>query len=194
MGGAPPGGAPPPGGSRPPGDPQSPAGPRSPAGPAPPPGAGQPPGGYAPPPYGQPGYGGQGWQQPGAPEPGNGPAVAALVLGIVSLALLLVTAGLSTIVSLGCAIPAIFLGRTGRQRVDEGQTRKHRGLAQAGFIMGIVGTILSVLSTVFWVLLIALSEDFQDDFEREFNNQSLERTSTAVLAHAVAATARTLLG
>ena len=61
--------------------------------------------------------------------------------------------------------------------------------------MGIVGTILSVLATVFWVLLIVLSEDFQNDLDRELNNQSLERTSAAVLAaHAAAPLVRLLLG
>ena len=143
------------------------------------------------------GYGGQGWPQPGTQEPGNGSAVAALVLGIVALALLLVTFGLSTIVSLGCAIPAIFLGRKGRGLVDRGETRKHRGLAQAGLIMGIVGTILSVLATVFWILLAVLSDDFQDSFEQEFeqNNQSLDQSSAMMLAvRVVVPAARLLLG
>jgi hypothetical protein len=131
-------------------------------------------------------------------EPGNGSAVAALVLGIVSLALLLLSAGFSTIVSLGCAIPAIFLGRKGRRQVDDGHTRKHRGLAQAGFIMGIVGTILSVLATVFWVLIIALSEEFQQSFEQELeqnSNQNLEQSSAGLLAiRVLAPAARLLLG
>jgi hypothetical protein len=116
------------------------------------------------------------------------------VLGIVSLALLLLSAGFSTIISLGCAIPAIFLGRKGRRMVDEGQTRKHRGLAQAGFIMGIVGTALSVLATVFWVLIIVLSEDFQEGFDEGFD-QSLDQSSGGLLALRVAASAtRFLLG
>jgi hypothetical protein len=60
--------------------------------------------------------------------------------------------------------------------------------------MGIVGTILSVLATVFWVLIIVLSEDFQNDLDRELNNQSLERTSAVLLAaQAAAATVRFLL-
>jgi hypothetical protein len=124
--------------------------------------------------------------------------VAALVLGIVSLALLLVSAGFSSIVSLACAIPAILLGRKGRGLVDAGRTRKHRGLAQAGFIMGIVGTILSILATVFWVLIIVLSEEFQQSFERELeqnSNQNLEQSSAWLLAiRLVAPAARLLLG
>jgi hypothetical protein len=38
--------------------------------------------------------------------------------------------------------------------VDEGKTRKHRGLAQAGFIVGIISLILSVMATVAWVIAI----------------------------------------
>lgn len=195
-----PAGQSPPAGPEPPGKSDSPAAPQSPVAPQgtppgaspPPPYASHPPG-YAPPPYAQQGDGAPG-SRPGQPEPGNGPAVAALVLGIVSLALLLVTFGASSIVSLACAVPAIFLGRKGRRLVDDGQTRKHRGLAQAGFIMGIVGTVLSVLATTFWVLIV-LSDEFQESFEEELDNQNFDQSAAGVLAVRVAVPlARLLLG
>jgi len=145
--------------------------------PQPPPQAWQQPYGYGPPPgYGYPPP--QGWQQqpPGYPawgpppprEPDNNPAVAGFVLSLVGGGLLFFFAGLSTIVSLGLSIAGIVYSRKGRARVDDGETPKHRGLAQAGFIVGIVATVLSLLATIFWILffvLLATDEDFRRDLE-----------------------------
>lgn len=106
-----------------------------------------------------------------------------------SLALLVVTVGFSSIISLGCAVAAIPLGRKGKRLVEGGHTRRHRGLAQAGFVMGIVGVVLSILATVFWTLVV-LSDEFQEGLEEGF-----ESTSSGMVAVRVAVTvARGLLG
>jgi hypothetical protein len=169
----------------------------------PPPGQGQggglPPGqGYAPPPPGQPyypppppGYGQQpppgyppshqaypppwGYAQPPAPD--NGQAVAGFVFSIVSLGLLVISAGLSTIVSVGCAIAGIICGRNGKRKVDRGETPKHRGLAQAGFIIGWVSLTLSILATIGWILFIVLAATDDD-----FNWEDYESVTAAILA------------
>jgi hypothetical protein len=65
--------------------------------------------------------------------------------------------GLSTIISLGCAITGVVLSRNGKRKVDAGETPKHRGLAQAGFIVGWVGVGLSILAIAGWILAIVLS-------------------------------------
>lgn len=147
--------------------------PPEPSGPEPdvggqPPAAYPPPPGYAaPPPPGYPpqqGYPQQPYpQQPPYPYapvprgPGNGHAVAALILSIVSIFLLLTSVGFSSIVSVVCSGLAIYFGRSGRRKVDEGETTQHRSLAQAGFIVGIVGLVLAILATVFWILIIVLA-------------------------------------
>jgi hypothetical protein len=127
----------------------------------PPPGYGQPPPpaqgyGYQPPPpgygYGQPAPWGY---QPPAPD--NGQAVAGFVFSLVAVGLLVISFGLSTIVSLGCAITGIVLSRKGKRKVDSGQTPKHRGLAQAGFIVGWVGVGLSLLAIAGWIAAFAIS-------------------------------------
>ena len=135
------------------------------------------------------GYPPQGWP-PQPQEPGNGEAVGGFVCGVAALALLLVTFGLSTIVSLVCSIVAIFLGRRGKQKLERGETRKHGGLAQAAFITGLIGVPLSIMATVAWVLIV-LSDDFQEGFEEGLEDS---QSSTAVPLLRVAVSAgRTLL-
>jgi hypothetical protein len=91
------------------------------------------------------------------PVPDNGQAVAGFVFSLVALGLLVISAGLSTVVSLGCAIAGIVCSRNGRKKVDAGETPKHRGLAQAGFIIGWVSLVLSILATVGWALALAFA-------------------------------------
>jgi hypothetical protein len=152
--------------------------------PPPPPGQPPPPGSWYPP-------AGQGWQQPGPQPwayprpsaPDNPQAIAGFVLSLVSLGLLVVSVGLSSIASVGCAIAGMVFGRKGVRRVDAGETPKHRGLGQAGFWIGLGSLILSLIATAAWiaVLVAAISdEEFRDDLEREFDGS--QTLSTAVLA------------
>jgi hypothetical protein len=110
--------------------------------PPPPPsggGYGQPPsgGGYGPPPGGGynygPGYG-------AVPSGTNTKAVWSLVLGILGLVCCGFVAG----------IPAIILGRMAQGEVDR-TGQQGRGLATAGFILGIVACVFGVLSTILFV-------------------------------------------
>ena len=127
--------------------------------PPPPPGAPQqgypppPPPGYAHPP--QWGYAQQ------AAVPDNGQAVTGFVFSVVGVGLLVISFGLSTIISLGCGIVAVVCSRNGKRKVDSGETPKHRGLAQAGYIIGWVGIGLAILATLGWIAAIAagISDD-----------------------------------
>ncbi len=134
-----------------------------------------PPQGWYPPPpqpqQSQPwGYGPtpQPWGYQAPPQPDNGAAVAGFSLAVAGGVLLLLTAGLSSIVSMVCAGLGIFYSLRGRRRVDRGETPKHRSLAQAGFVTGIVTLVLAVLATAFWALfgiLYATDEGFRQDLE-----------------------------
>ena len=149
--------------------------PPEPRGPEPDLGAKPPPPQYTPPQQ-QPVWGQQqqawAWQPPaGPPVPDNGAAVAGFVLSLVAAGLLLISVGLSSIVSIVCAALGIFYSRRGKQRVDRGETPKHGGLAQAGFITGIVTLVLSLLATAFWVVIVVLlatDDDFRRDLEGDF--------------------------
>ena len=126
--------------------------------PAPPPQQiyGYPPPGYAgyqapPPGWGQPPQ--WAWQPP---VPDNGQAVVGFVFSIVAVGLLVISFGLSSIVSVGCSITGIVCSRNGKRKVARGETPKHKGLAQAGYIVGWVGLALAILATAGWILAIVL--------------------------------------
>jgi hypothetical protein len=144
----------------------------------------------APPPPPQQQHQQQPQQQPWgyAPQPiqaDNGPAVAGFVLSIVSVSLLVLSAGLSTLISLGCGIFGIVYSRKGKRKVQAGETTKNAGLAQAGFIVGIVSVCLSALATLIWGIVLGAAiadEDFRDDLERELDNSQSIRASLQVAA------------
>jgi hypothetical protein len=163
--------------------PPQPAGPEPELGARPAPQAPPPPA-YAPPAQAaQPQYQQQTWGYQQQPQADNGPAVAGFVLSIVSVALLFLSAGLSSLISLACSIFGIVYSRKGKKKVEAGETTKNAGLAQAGFIVGIVSVCLAALATLIWtaVLIAAVSdEEFRDDLEREFDNSETIRALVRV--------------
>lgn len=92
------------------------------------------------------------------PQPASTMAVASLVLGIVGL--LGVASGccccLSHIVSL-CAPIAAILGYQERKAIQEGRSpQAGAGMAQAGMILGLVGTALMILyfiGVIIWIMV-----------------------------------------
>ena len=98
------------------------------------------PGGYYPPPP-YPGYPPMGYPPMGYPPPAHPQSTLALVLGIVGLVLC------------GFASPfALWLGRKSMREIDaSGGQLSGRGQAQAGFILGIIGTVFMVLLLVLMV-------------------------------------------
>ena len=140
--------------------------------PPPPPGqAYPPPPGYAYPP--------PGWGYPQQSVPDNGPAVAGFVFSLVAGGLLIISVGFSTIISIACAIVGIVYSRKGKRKVDAGETPKHRGLAQAGFIIGWVSLALSILATIAWALVLAFAIA-DDDFDWD-NDPNTVRVTAAAL-------------
>jgi hypothetical protein len=118
------------------------------------------------------------------PEPHNNPAVAGFALSLTGGGLLFFFAGLSTLLSLGLAIAGIMYSRKGRERVDKGETTKQRDLAQAGFVIGIVSAVLSVLATLGWgALIIAAITD--EEFQRELEQGSSGTIAITVLKGAI---------
>lgn len=87
-----------------------------------------------PPPYGSPTPG-----QPGQPAGNNKKAIWALVLGILGC----ICCGIFT------GIPAIILGKMAQNEIDaSGGAQGGRGMATAGFILGIVAIVLFVIGVI----------------------------------------------
>jgi hypothetical protein len=106
--------------------------------------------------------------------PDNGAAVAGLSLSITAGGLLLLSVGTSTIISIVCAVLGIHYSRKGRERVDRGETPKHRGVAQAGYVTGLVTLGLSILCTVLWTLVVifyATNDEFRQDLKDELEDR-----------------------
>jgi Domain of unknown function (DUF4190) len=121
---------------------------------------GQQPPEYPPQPGYQPGYPPPGYPQgyPGYPPPAptHSKATVSLVLGILSL----VMCGLFT------GIPAMITGRQAKREIAESNGRlSGEGLASAGFITGLIGTILSALTVVAFIGIFAIAAVTSDGFE-----------------------------
>jgi hypothetical protein len=135
-----------------------------------------PPPGWQPPPWSY---------QPSSQEPDNGAAVAGFVTSVVSGALLLMSFGFLGVFTLIAAPFGIHYSRKGKRAVDEGKTRKHRGLAQAGFVIGIVTLVISAIVPVLLIIFIiarATDEEFRRDFE---NDGGFDSTTVSAVALAV---------
>jgi hypothetical protein len=136
---------------------------------------------YGQPTYQQPAYGQQYPPQPYAPAPyapqpygyaapqqNEGLATAAMIVGIVSLVL---ACGYG-IGLLGSPV-ALFMGRAAKKRIDRSNgTLGGRGMAQAGFILGIVGTVFLLLAiiAVVVIIIVAVNGGFDTDYSYTYDN------------------------
>lgn len=133
--------------------------------------------GTPPPAYGgQPGYGQAPYGAPaayagavGAPDSG---ATTAMVLGIIGLA-----------GGFFCGLPivlspfALFLGLAAKKRIDASAgALTGRGNAQAGFILGIIGTVLLALSIIAIVIIviIGVSGGFDSGYDSGYESYDSE--------------------
>lgn len=87
---------------------------------------------------------------PAVPGATNGLAVAALVLGICSAVTAVVCFFLFGLVSMPLAVIGLILGIMGEKRAKE-LGGKSLGMARAGWILSIVGAVLTIL---FWAIII----------------------------------------
>jgi hypothetical protein len=107
-----------------------------------------------------------------APVATNGHAVAALTLGIAGLVLFFASGfGLVFVLNLPCSVLAWVFGLRGMRRVDRGETAQRRGMAQAGMVLGVVGTVAGGLAIIGWTLGFLLSDELRDELQREWDRQ-----------------------
>jgi hypothetical protein len=88
---------------------------------------------------------------PSPHQPGNIPALAAVFLGPLSILLIFLSAG-GFFIALPCGIAAIVLGSIGIRNADRRQVG-HRALARIGRITGWIGTLLSILAVIVFIVV-----------------------------------------
>jgi hypothetical protein len=88
---------------------------------------------------------------PAPHEPGNIPALVALFLGPLSILLVFLSMG-GFFLALPCGIAAIVLGAIGIRNADRRQLG-HRGAASIGRVTGVLGTFLSILAVIVFIVV-----------------------------------------
>jgi len=134
-----------------------------------------PPGGQYPPNYGSaqpsPGQPHPAYQQPGfaIQPPAHPQATTSMVLGIVAL-----TGFCLCYITIFLAPVAWYLGSKSVKEIDANpQALSGRGQANAGKILGIIGTIVMVLSLLAiagFAVLMATSSDFRQGFDEGYDS------------------------
>ena len=122
--------------------------------------------GYSQQGYGQQGYYGypsyQAWSQ-ATQGPANNAAVGGFITSISSLGLLVFIIGLSAPLTFIASIVGTIVSRNGIKKVDAGETKKNRDLAQWGFWLGIAGVVLSLIAAAVWTAIFVAADDIDDD-------------------------------
>jgi hypothetical protein len=88
---------------------------------------------------------------PNLVQPGNGAAITSCVLGVTSLAALVLTVGLLFFLTLPFSVAAWALGRRGRRHA----TSTTRGLYLAGEVTGLIGTVIALLMLSACAMLVS---------------------------------------
>ena len=84
---------------------------------------------------------------PPATKRTNGKAVASLVCGIAGF----------LVCPLVLHIAAVILGNQAKGEISRDPSQEGQGMAQAGYILGIVGLVLSALTVVIIIIAVAAS-------------------------------------
>ena len=83
-------------------------------------------------------------------------------LAIGSLVCSLVSCGIGS-------IAAIVLGHMAKKQIREsGGTQTGDGLATAGLVLGYIGVVLGIGFLIFYIVVLATSEDLNNDFNNDF--------------------------
>jgi hypothetical protein len=103
-------------------------------------------------------------------KPGNGPAVAALVLGIVAIALFCIW-----YIALPCAILAIIFGVVGRGKARAGASGG--GMATAGVVCGVISLcLLVVIIGLVCAGVSMMGADGLEEFRKAFEEAAQQAT------------------
>lgn len=102
-------------------------------------------------------------------EPGrdNPQAITGFSFGVSGLGLLVLSGGISFLISIPCGIVAMIVGRRGMKAVDTGAATRHRRYAKAGFVTGLVTCGFAAFMGVSLILAAIFPDEF-DSGSNEF--------------------------
>jgi pSer/pThr/pTyr-binding forkhead associated (FHA) protein len=119
---------------------------------------------------------------PSPQDPGNLPALAAVFLGPLSILLVFLSAG-GFFIALPCGIAAIVLGTIGIRNAD--RNRGHRAPARIGRFTGFIGTFLSVIAVIVFIVVAAALHSTEnsvsgliDRIQQEIDNVDVPNVDT----------------
>ena len=100
-------------------------------------------------------------------EDQNVPALIAMLLGAGSVILVLFGFGSATAfyIALPMGVAAIVFGSAGKRRVDRGESQRNRGLALAGQVFGVIGTILATLGIIAVIIVSTVLDAGADNIQ-----------------------------
>lgn len=99
-------------------------------------------------------------------EKKNGAATAALVLGIVSIALFFIP-----YLAIPCGIVAIILGVVAKNKIKaDPDLANSSGAATGGLITGIIGTIIGIILIVIALMFVSTVASNMDNWEDAMND------------------------
>lgn len=147
------------------------------------------PPGHQHPPYGTPYILVPQWQAPPQRKE-NVLAIVGISCAVTGVALLVISIGFMWFVSLPLSIAGLVCGLLGRQKVDRDELETGRGLAHAGFVVGIVGVALHLVALVLVVILFGALFDSLNELqlpEPERGRPGLDRSAIGAAAALVVA-------
>ena len=89
--------------------------------------------------------------------PGKRQARVGFYTALISLGVLVNTAGISGPLSFIGSLVAIFVSREGIRRLEDNPQSEYAGKAKWGFWIGVIGLVLAALASGFWIWLITLA-------------------------------------
>lgn len=99
----------------------------------------------------------------GGSSASNGPATTSMILGIISLVCLGIVTG----------IPAIIFGVIGKKKAAE-MNGEGSGQAIAGLVLGIIGTVWSVIAIIIFILAAATADTATSDIKKSIDKANKE--------------------
>lgn len=98
---------------------------------------------------------------------GKGASIAALVLGLIGV--LFSWFGWFCYIALACAIAGIIFGAVGMKKSAQAHNGRSSGLAIAGLVLGIIGTVFALIAVVVCTCILGAAAAVNEAYEEAYD-------------------------